>query len=74
MNKYYYDIVFKKGGRLGGHNLTKFEIKEDFLVLEGFDFIDYVREPETQYWQARYDLADIKEFKIEIMEDEDNGD
>ena len=69
--EFYFTITFNKGSKLGGHNCTKFEVKEDFLILEGFDDIG----DERQYWRFKYELAEIKEFNIEKMVDkycEDN--
>lgn len=70
--KYYYEIVFKGGNRLGGHNLTKFWISQDFLVLEGYDLLYSFGEYEQRNWKFPYPLADIKEFHIENMEEEHN--
>lgn len=65
--RFYFNIIYKKGYKLGGHNCTKFEIKDNFLILEGFDVISF----ERKYWRFSYDLSEIKEFHIERMEDEE---
>ena len=69
--KFYFYITFQKGGKLGGHNCTKFEIKDDFLILEGYDELNYVSGYERHYWKSKYELNDIKEFSIKRMEDDE---
>ena len=69
--KYYFYIVFKKGARLGGHNCTRFEIKDDFLIVEGYDELNYTSGNEREYWRFKYELSEIKEMKFEVIEDSD---
>lgn len=66
---FYFEIVFKNDNILGGHNCTSFEIKDNFLIIEGYDDIPYV--DDRQYWKFRYELAEIKEFKIEVMNEKE---
>ena len=66
--RFYYDIVFTDGTKLGGHNCTKFETKGDFLFVEGFDDIG----DERKHWRFRYELCKIKEFRIEPMKEEED--
>lgn len=66
--KYYFDIVFKTGCKLGGHNCTRFELKENCLIIEGYDELNYTSGYKRQYWRFNYDLSEIKEFKVEVME------
>lgn len=68
--KYYYEILFYKGGVIGGHNLEEFKIEEGFLVLKGYDGIDYTTGYQEHRWEFRYELTNIKCFKIEKMEEE----
>ena len=63
--RFYFYIAFFKGGNIGGHNCTKFEIKDGFLILEGFDVINF----ERNYWRFKYDLREIKEFQVRKMEE-----
>ena len=70
MNYYFY-ITFKKGGNLGGHNCTKFELKDDYLILEGYDELNYTSGYERENWRSKYELSEIKEIKFEVMEDEE---
>lgn len=73
--KFYFTITFNNGSKLGGHNCTKFEMKDDFLILEGYDEFNFVSGYERKYWRFNYELAEIKEFNIEKMVDkwcEDN--
>lgn len=63
--RFYFNITFYKGGKLGGHNCTKFETKDDFLILEGYDSTGF----ERSYWRFKYELNEIKEFYIERMEE-----
>lgn len=63
MCKFYFNITFTNGSKLGGHNCTKFEIKDDFLILEGYDLVAC----ERSYWRFKYELNEIKEFHIERM-------
>ena len=67
---FYYNIIFKKGNKLGGHNCTDFETKDGFLIVQGYDDIPYVDGTERQYWKFKYELSEIKEFKIEKMNEE----
>lgn len=68
--RFYYDIFYKNGNRNSGHNCTRFVKIENQLVLEGFDDVG----DERKHWRFYYDLADIKEFRIEPMrEEEDYG-
>ena len=69
--KYYFDIVFKKGGNLGGHNCTKFEIKDDFLIIEGYDGVNYTSGYERKDWRFKYELSEIKKMEFEIMAEND---
>ena len=66
--RFYYDIVFMNSTKLGGHNCTKFETKGDFLFVEGFDDIG----DERKHWRFRYELCEIKEFRIEPMKEEED--
>ena len=66
--RFYFDIFFMDSTRLGGQNCTRFERMKDQLVLEGFDDIG----DDRQYWRFYYDLADIKEFRIEPMREEED--
>lgn len=67
--RFYFYIEFYKGGNIGGHNCTKFEIKDGFLILEGFDELNYVSGYERNYWKSKYELSEIKEFRVEKMEE-----
>ena len=37
--KYYYEYKYKSGAKSGGHNLEKISIKDNVIILEGFDFL-----------------------------------
>lgn len=63
--RFYYEIIYKKSCKSCGHNCTKFEIKDGFLILEGFDVINF----ERKYWRFKYDLREIKEFQVRKMEE-----
>lgn len=67
---FYYNIIFKNDSELGGHNCTAFETKGELLIIKGYDNVPYINGIESQYWENRYKLYEIKEFKIEIMEKE----
>lgn len=69
--KYYFYIVFKNGTRLGGHNCTRFEIKDDFLIIEGYDELNHTSGYERKNYRFKYELSEIKEIKFEVMEDEE---
>lgn len=67
--KFYYDIEYVNGAKMGGHNCTGVRIKKGTLILEGFDeFADYEGEVE-HYWRIDEKLKDIKSFKLERMEE-----
>ena len=67
--KFYFTITFNNGSKLGGHNCTKFEMKDDFLILEGYDELNYVSGYERHYWKSKYELSEIKEFRVKKMEE-----
>lgn len=69
--KYYFYIVFKNGARLGGHNCTRFEIKDDFLIIEGYDEFNYTSGYEREYWRFKYELSEIKKVEFEVMVEDD---
>ena len=68
--KFYYDIKFKTGGGIGGHNLTNFRVENGFLILEGYDGLHYTTGYEEFPWKGGHELKDIKSFEIHEMEDE----
>ena len=68
--KYYYEIIFKTGGGIGGHNLTSFRIEDGFLVLEGYDGLCYTTGYEEHKWKFAYELSNINRFEIKIMKDD----
>lgn len=69
-NTYFYTIVFKGGSTLAGHNCTSFEIERDYimekyyLILRGFDELNYTSGFETKHWGYRYELDEIVSFKV----------
>lgn len=69
--KFYFDIFFTNGGRLGGHNCMDFGTKDGFLIVRGYDDIPYVDGMGKRYWNLKYELSEIKEFKAEIMVDDE---
>ena len=69
MFRFYYTITFNNGCKSCGHNCTNFETKYNFLILEGFDDLNYVSGYERQYWRFKYELNEVKEFRIERMEE-----
>lgn len=68
--RFYFEIIYKKGFKFGGHNCTKFEMKQGCLILEGFDELNYVSGYEKHEWRVVYDLNEIKEFHVQRMEEE----
>ena len=67
--KYYFKIIFYKGGNIGGHNCTRFETRDGFLILEGYDDLNYVSGYERKYWRFKYEMNEIKEFQVMRMEE-----
>lgn len=67
---FYFDIFFKDDSRLGGHNCTDFETRDGLLIIQGYDYIPYINGTEKLCWRSKYELSKIKEFKIEIMKEE----
>lgn len=68
---FYFDIFFTDGSSLGGHNCTNFEAKDGFLIVQVYDDIPCVDGTEKQYWKFKYELSEIKEFKVSVMIDDE---
>lgn len=68
--KFYYEIEYVNGAKMGGHNCTGVKIKKDSLILEGFDeYVDCGGEKE-HYWRNIEKLKGIKSFKFERTEED----
>ena len=69
--KFYFDIKFTNGSRLGGHNCTSFKTENNNLILQGYDDVPYVDGIERQHWKYAYKWSEIKEFKVSVMTDDE---
>lgn len=68
---FYYDVEYENGCKFGGHNCTNFEIKDNFLLIEGYDeTMDYEGDYTQHYWRMKEDLNHIKSFKVEKMKED----
>lgn len=65
-----YIITYKNGSRLGAL-CTDFRTKDNLLIIEGYDDVNYADGPERKYWMSRTEWSEIKEFKVEVLMDDE---
>ena len=68
--KYYYEYKYKSGSTVGGHNLEKISMKENFIILEGVDTLMDCDGEYDNYWHTKINADKIEYLKIEPMEEE----
>lgn len=65
--KFYYEIEYKNGSHIGGHNCEEVKMDEQFLRLKGHDVaLDCEGD-----WVHVDRIEDIKSFKLEVMKEEE---
>ena len=65
--KYYYEYKEKNGCKVGGHNLEKIELFDNYIKLLGVDIISTNYDYEKQHWGTLLDMNEIEYLKIEPM-------
>lgn len=70
--KYYYQYKYKNGCKVGGHNLEKIELFDNYIRLLGIDIIPMRYDYETSYWERVLDMNEIEYLKIEPMVEKEN--
>lgn len=65
-----YTITYKNGSKLGAL-CTDFRTKDNLLIIEGYDDINYVDGPERKYWISRDEWSKIEKFEVEVVIDDD---
>ena len=70
--KYYYQYKYKNGCKVGGHNLEKIELFDNYIRLLGVDIIPTRYDYEISHWQRVLDMRKIEYLKIEPMLKEEN--
>ncbi len=65
-----YIITYKNGSRLGAL-CTDFRIKDNLLIIEGYDDVNYADGLERKHWMSRVEWSEIKEFKVEVLTDDE---
>ena len=69
--KYYYEYKYKNYNRMvGGHNLEKIELYDNYIKLLGVDIIPTNYDYEEQHWGTLLDMNEIEYLKIEPMKEE----
>lgn len=68
--KYYYEYKYKSGVKSGGHNLEKISIKDNVIILEGFDFLPTFDGEINNQWSIKINAEKLEYIKIEPMEEE----
>ena len=69
--KYYYEYKYKNGCKVGGHNLEKIELYDNYIKLSGADIVPtYVYE--ESYWETLLDMNEIEYLTIRPMIEEEN--
>ena len=70
MKYYYYEYKLKNGAKVGGHNLEKIIIKDDVIILEGFDVLMDCDGEYNHQWRTFLKNEEIEYLKIFPMEKE----
>ena len=65
--RYFYEYKYKSGCIVGGHNLEKIEIHDDFIKLCGVDIVSTSYDYEKQYWTTLLDMQEIEYLTIKPM-------
>lgn len=66
--KFYYDIEYRNGSRMSGHNCEEVKMNENYLIIKGYDLVlDYEGDYVPDYWSHVDRIEDIKSFKLEVM-------
>lgn len=68
--KFYYEYKYKSGATHGGHNLEKISIKDNVIILEGFDFIPTFDGEINNQWSTKINVEKLEYLKIEPMEED----
>ena len=68
--KYYYEYKEKNGCKVGGHNLEKIELFDNYIRLFGIDIINYCLDKRP--WSILLDMNKIEYLKIEPMLEKEN--
>lgn len=68
--KFYYEYKYKSGAKCGGHNLEKISIKDNVIILEGFDFLPTFDGEINNQWGTKINVEKLEYLKIEPMEED----
>lgn len=70
--KYYYEYKYKNGNIVGGHDLEKIEIYDNYIKICGTDIILTNYGYKEQPWGILLDMNEIEYLKIEPMLEKEN--
>lgn len=70
--KYYYEYKYKNGNIVGGHDLEKIEIYDNYIKICGTDIILTNYGDEEYPWGILLDMNEIEYLKIEPMLEKEN--
>ena len=70
--RYYYEYKEKNGCKVGGHNVYKIDVFDNYIRLLGVDIIQTNHGYKEQYWRTLLDMNEIEYLKIEPMLEKEN--
>lgn len=70
--RYYYEYKYKNGCKVGGHNLEKIELFDNYIRLLGVDILQTIYDYKTSHWGTLLDMNEIEYLKIEPMLEKEN--
>lgn len=69
--KYFYEYKEKNGAKVGGSNLEKIDLIDNFIILRGIDTIQTINDYELTYWRIFIDMNGIEYLTLKPMEELD---
>jgi hypothetical protein len=63
--RYYYEYKYKNGCKVGGHNLEKIKLFDNYIKLLGVDIIPTRYDYEASHWGTLLDMNELEYLKIE---------
>lgn len=69
--RYFYEYKEKNGSEVGGHNLEKIDVFDNYIILLGVDILQTKYGYEAQFWRTLLDMNNIEYLTIRPMEDEE---
>ena len=70
--RYYYEYKYKNGCKVGGHNLEKIELFDNYIRLLGVDILQTIYDYKISHWGTLLDMNEIEYLTIRPMLEEEN--